>query len=183
MNPEHLDQVTDNFHNVFPVWVNKHVTSAQCSVWLCHSEVSNAFVHCSTIPGAHYWTLARLGMCLPDLMAGCWFFSIWKNHPSGSFSASGQTFACPYLCWPLCEESAVYRGLCCALQSTSALQDVTEDVPVLEQSTWMSLGLMISHNCQLHTSICRIPQLDSANCYRLILMTKTAQSIIMLLPQ
>lgn len=32
MNPEHLDQVTDSFHNVFPVWVNKHVVLAQCSV-------------------------------------------------------------------------------------------------------------------------------------------------------
>lgn len=38
VNPEHLDQVTDGFHNVFPVWVNKHVSLSQCLVWLRHPQ-------------------------------------------------------------------------------------------------------------------------------------------------
>lgn len=32
MNPEHLDQVTDSFHNVFPVWVNKRGFSTVLSL-------------------------------------------------------------------------------------------------------------------------------------------------------
>lgn len=34
MNPECLDEVADSFYSVLPVWVNKHVTSTPCSVWL-----------------------------------------------------------------------------------------------------------------------------------------------------
>ena len=114
MNPEHLVQVTDSSHNVFPVWVNKPVTSAQYLAWLCHCEVSNTFVHCSTIPAAHLWTLASLGICLHGSMAGCWFSSNWKNHPSGSSSASDQAFTHVSLLVPLWRVCDIKRTLRCA---------------------------------------------------------------------
>lgn len=64
MNPERLHQVADSFYSVFPVWVNKHVTSTPCSVWLWHCEVPTL--------------LCTAAQCSSPLL-GTWHLSAWCN--------------------------------------------------------------------------------------------------------
>lgn len=100
-----------SFHNVFQCgWINVWLWQVW-SISLCHWEIFNTFVPCTTRPPVCCKRPVGLSIFLHGLMAGCWFPSAQKNHSSGSSSVSDLLIPFVYLCWALCERSVGQRGL------------------------------------------------------------------------